>query len=151
MSTPAAPTLLRRNAAWWLRWLLVLLLVFDQVSAPLHRHHHHAGVDAVGTSPGHSQADHHAGLDLDQDDDGDGQTAHHASGGLRSAPGASVQATDAGPDAAAFAIYWSVAAWFAQLAPVPERTWRLALALDRPSRPVPLSRPPDGRAPPVRA
>lgn len=31
---------------WWLaRWLLVLLLVWDQVGSPLHPHHHDSGVD----------------------------------------------------------------------------------------------------------
>jgi len=141
----------RRYAAWWLRWLLVLLLVFDQVGAPLHRHHHDTGVDALGMSPGHSQADHHTGLSLGEGDDDGAPTVHHAAGGPRSAPGASVQAPDAGPDTAPAVGTWFAPTFSASLAAVHETTWRLALGLDRPIRPVPLSRPPDGRAPPARA
>lgn len=38
---------------WWLlRWVLVVLLVFDQASSPLHQHQHYSGIDAqsLGTS-----------------------------------------------------------------------------------------------------
>ena len=151
MSAPAALTLPRRNAAWWLRWLLVLLLVLDQVSTPLHRHHHNVGVDALDISPGHAQADHHAGLHLDEDDDDGAPTVHHASGGLRSASANSVQATDASPDTVPAISAWVAAAWLASLAPMSEVAWRVAMAIGQPVRPVPLSRPPDGRAPPARA
>ncbi|HPU08901.1 hypothetical protein [Ectopseudomonas oleovorans] len=34
------------RALWLLRWLLVLVLVWDQVSSPLHQHRHDSGVDA---------------------------------------------------------------------------------------------------------
>jgi len=34
------------RALWLLRWLLVLVLVWDQVSSPLHHHRHDSGVDA---------------------------------------------------------------------------------------------------------
>lgn len=151
MKTTAVTQLSRRSAAWWLRWLMVMLLVFDQVSAPLHRHHHDAGIDAVGVSSGHVQADHHAGLGLGEEDDDGAPTAHHAAGGPRSAAASSVQASDAGPDAGPAISAWLAASWLASLAPVAETSWRLALAFDRPFRPVPLSRPPDGRAPPARA
>lgn len=30
-----------------LRWLLVLMIAFDQIGSPLHRHHHDSGVDAA--------------------------------------------------------------------------------------------------------
>jgi len=36
---------LRSQVGWVLRWLLVLALMFDLLSAPLHRHHHE-GVDS---------------------------------------------------------------------------------------------------------
>lgn len=46
----SCPTPSRRSvAAWgfWLaRWLLVLLLIADQLSAPLHQHRHDSGVDS---------------------------------------------------------------------------------------------------------
>lgn len=41
----------RAGAGAWclglMRWMLVLLLVVDQVGAPLHRHHHDSGIDAL--------------------------------------------------------------------------------------------------------
>lgn len=41
-SAPRAPTL----DWWWLgRWVLVLLLAWDQIGSPLHQHHHDSGVD----------------------------------------------------------------------------------------------------------
>ena len=35
------------RGVWLLRWLLVLLIAFDQIGSPLHRHHHDSGVDAA--------------------------------------------------------------------------------------------------------
>ena len=33
---------------WWaLKWMMVLLMVVDQVGSPLHRHHHDSGVDSA--------------------------------------------------------------------------------------------------------
>ena len=45
--------------AWSLvRWLLVLLLMFDQVGAPWHAHHHDSGVDGVVVATAtHAEAD----------------------------------------------------------------------------------------------
>lgn len=34
-----------RRAGWVVRWLLVLVLAFDQLSSPLHHHHHDSDVD----------------------------------------------------------------------------------------------------------
>lgn len=34
------------GALWFVRWLLVLVLIWDQVGSPLHDHHHDSGVDA---------------------------------------------------------------------------------------------------------
>lgn len=50
MTGPTASTLLARVAAstlWLARWLLVLLLVCDQIGSPLHLHKHDSGVDAL--------------------------------------------------------------------------------------------------------
>ncbi|MCA0177244.1 MAG: hypothetical protein LCH73_13335 [Proteobacteria bacterium] len=44
---PGAATGSRHDARWWLRWLLVLILVTDQVGAPLHEHRHDSGVDGT--------------------------------------------------------------------------------------------------------
>jgi hypothetical protein len=150
MIAPAAPTLPRRHAVWWLRWLLVLLLVFDQVSAPLHLHHHDNGVDVAGMSQGHPHAEHLSALDLEDDDDDGGQAGHHASGGPRTSANASAQSADGGPDVSIAISDLLAAERFGGLAASPERVWPLALALDTPAKPVPLSRPPDGRAPPAR-
>lgn len=52
------PTLPRPPALglWWLaRWLLVLLLAWDQAASPLHQHHHDSGVDAHWSSAPHAQ------------------------------------------------------------------------------------------------
>jgi hypothetical protein len=40
------PAAVAARALWVLRWLLVLVLVWDQVSSPLHHHGHDSGVDA---------------------------------------------------------------------------------------------------------
>lgn len=40
------PTAVAARALWLVRWLLVLVLVFDQISSSLHPHLHHAEVDA---------------------------------------------------------------------------------------------------------
>ena len=40
------PAALAARVLWLLRWLLVLVLVWDQVSSPLHHHRHDSGVDA---------------------------------------------------------------------------------------------------------
>ena len=57
------PTNVRRSAGaaaralWLVRWLLVLLLIWDQAGVPLHHHQHDFGIDGqwVGASlhPGH--------------------------------------------------------------------------------------------------
>lgn len=146
---PAVARPSRRTAAWWLHCLLVMLLVFDQVSSPLHRHHHDNGVDAASVVPGQLHADHAAGLDLD--DDEEAPEGHHATGAPRSEATASGQAANTAPDAASAIGAWMSAIRLADLAPATRPVWPLAFALDLPPRPVPLSRPPDGRAPPQRA
>lgn len=148
-ATPAAARPSRRTAVWWLHCLLVMLLVFDQLSAPLHRHHHDNGVDAACVVPGQPHADHVAGLD--RDDDKEAPAGHHATGAPRSESTASAQAADAGPDATPAIGAWMSALGLADLAPTTRPVWPLAFALDHPPRPIPLSRPPDGRAPPQRA
>lgn len=47
---------------WWLlRWVLVVLLVFDQVGSPLHQHQHDAGMDAQSLGPAwHAAEESHA-------------------------------------------------------------------------------------------
>lgn len=52
---PLAPRALTAHAL--VRWLLVLLLMFDQVGAPWHAHHHDSGVDGmVVATAAHAEA-----------------------------------------------------------------------------------------------
>ena len=81
---PFAPS--RRGLAawgfWLLRWTLVLLLLADQIGAPLHHHHHDSGVDGIGAtvSAGHlSDGGTHA------DDDEHGGHFGHATLAIRAA------------------------------------------------------------------
>lgn len=62
------PAAVAARALWLLRWILVLVLVWDQVSSPLHQHRHDSGVDAqwlsasahdAQASAAHLEADDH--------------------------------------------------------------------------------------------
>lgn len=149
MTASATSTPPRRNAVWWLHWLLVMLLVFDQLSSPLHRHHHDNGVDAAGMSQGMVHSVHVGGMHLD--DESAEPDGYHVAGAPRSDSNGSFLAADISPDGAAIAATWFADTWIASQGAATEIHWPNALALDRPARPVPLSRPPDGRAPPARA
>lgn len=46
-ATKALPAPRAMTSRALVRWLLVLLLMFDQVGAPWHAHHHDSGVDGV--------------------------------------------------------------------------------------------------------
>lgn len=159
MNARATTMHLRRNAAWWLHCLLAVLLVFDQVSAPLHRHHHDNGIDATSMSQGAQHAQHLAALHVDNDGDEAEPDGFHVASAPRSdstgspmSSGNSDDSADNARDGGAI-----LAAWLADLvssgagADELARVWPNAHVLDRPGRPLPLSRPPDGRAPPLRA
>lgn len=149
MTASATSTLPRRNAVWWLHWLLAVLLVFDQLSAPFHRHHHDNGVDAAGMSQGMVHSVHVGGMHPDNEEsEPDG---YHVAGAPRSDSSGSSLAADISPDGAAIAATWFATTCLVRLAAATELHWPNAHALDRPARPVPLSRPPDGHAPPARA
>lgn len=45
------------HALWLVRWMLVLILVWDQASAPLHHHRHDSGVDATHLIQAHQVDD----------------------------------------------------------------------------------------------
>lgn len=62
------------RALWLLRWLLVLVLVWDQVSSPLHQHQHDSGVDSQWlTASAHDAQASAAHL---EDDDHDLRASH---------------------------------------------------------------------------
>lgn len=135
----------RLTAAWCLRWLLVLLLLADQVSAPLHRHHHESGIDATVATAGIAHLVEPHGLHWDEEDS---SATHHATAALRADPRAAVAGervwlADQPPPLPAT---WTVFALF--LPRSSTVSWRPS---DGPPPSVPLSLPPDGRAPPARA
>ena len=51
------------------RWLLVLVLAWDQIASPLHRHHHDSGIDASWISAAQEEAGASV-LHVDGDDHG---------------------------------------------------------------------------------
>ncbi len=59
---------------WLLRWLLVLVLVWDQVSSPLHHHGHDSGLDAQWLTA--SAHDARATAPDLEDDDHDSRATH---------------------------------------------------------------------------
>ncbi|RTL17379.1 MAG: hypothetical protein EKK52_16520 [Burkholderiales bacterium] len=148
MSNPAAfaRAPVSVTAWWWrlARWMLVALLVVDQVSAPLHAHHHEGGVDAtwVSASSHHIEANAHA----DVNDDG---PAGHWALAVRSASGAgSVDATGESndlPQAERACLNTKIASAIPKdvVAGSAYASWRL------PPIPSYRSMPPDAHAPPV--
>ena len=133
------------GSAWlFARWLLVLAMVFDQVSAPFH-HHHHDGVE-VQLELGVSH-DHRGGSESQVDSDEHLAGSHFAMA-IRVDPSRIGQLPAVDPADAAIAVNTSLL---------------LLAALDKPA-PAPwvgdrstpdfrshLSLPPAGRAPPLHA
>ena len=140
---------LMRSLTWALRRLFVLLLVFDLVSAPLHRHHHDSGIDG-SSMHGHladsTPAAHHIEEDSHQ------TSFFHAVITVRAESRASAPDGPSEPDAqgAPLAALWLlpwVLLWPATLASAgPSYT-----EPDTPPHRLHRSLPPAGRAPPVRA
>lgn len=137
----------RHAAAWWVRLLLVLVLVGDLVGSPLHRHHHDSGVDgtAVLADAAHQAT---AFQPHAEDDDGD-PSVFHATTTLRAqAPAA---AYEAGTDQQAMVAWLPASLELLNVAQPSSGSVYLPGDRRPPPRPIPLSRPPEGRAPPVRA
>ena len=136
----------RLVSAWWVRLLLVVVLVADLVGAPLHRHHHDSGVDSAALAADAT----HLASSLRPHVENDGEpSVFHPTTTLR------VAARSLAADEPAADAPWTIA-----LLPALIESWRRAeeeaagtlVPNDErpPPRPVPLSRPPEGRAPPVR-
>ena len=137
------------RGVWLLRWLLVLLIAFDQVGSPLHRHHHDSGVDASHWVPGTGGAS-SVGLHSLRERDEPGSAIFHANTAMRSEARLLL---GSGPEAAdterLVALIWpeprlAPALLLAPLdslagtgAPLPPASWHELL--------------PEGRAPPQRA
>lgn len=133
------------SGAWlFARWLLVLAMVFDQVSAPFH-HHHHDGVevqfelglshDLLGAGETHIDSDEHL-------------AGSHFAMAIRVDPSRIGQLPAVDPTDAAIAVNASLQLLAALDAPAPGHWFRDRSTPDLPSH---RSLPPAGRAPPLHA
>lgn len=139
----------RRGLAWALRWLLVMVLVFDQLSSPFHHHRHDGDLDAsFGATATHELADHqNASVTHIEDDDYDAHLIGHSSMALRSQTASTLDGTATAANALILATaFVLVFPTIEADSPVP----------DWPDRGPPQftsfkSLPPAGRAPPLYA
>lgn len=133
---------------WLLRWLLVLLIAFDQVGSPMHRHHHDSGVDAAHWVAGAARPK-SVGMHSLRERDIPGGAIFHANTAMRSEARLLLGSDSAAPEAEHLvALIW------------PAQSLTLA-ALHAPSPPPADDAPrraaswhaliPEGRAPPLRA
>jgi hypothetical protein len=137
---------------WVMRLMLVLVLISDQIGAPLHQHHHDSGVDALwsgATASGHDDA-----LAVHAEDTDHPKTFGHATLAVRPASDVTSVAAIADParDSATAAYISGLWAAFALVAQADDAgvgptfpSWR------SPSLPSYRSLPPAGRAPPLHA
>ena len=134
------------SRAWWFaRWLLVLVVACDLLSAPFHHHHHHDGVDGqLGLATAHASfddGDAHA-------EDADYALASHSAMAIRIDPSRLGQ-LPAIDNADAQVALVSVAQLLAAIDEMPSEHWRPDRA--RPDFRSHRSLPPAGRAPPLHA
>lgn len=123
------------------KWLLVLVLAWDQVASPLHRHHHDSGIDATWIGAVQERADASI-LHVDADDHGSPFT--HATLAVQ------LQAQLGQLSAASkpHALFFSFAEVFDPVASPAAQAWSEFVAQACPSF---RSLPPAGRAPPLHA
>jgi hypothetical protein len=138
-----------RGLGWAVRWVLVMVLVFDQLSSPFHRHHHGFDVDAgFDAAAAHEIADQlTASVTHVEDHDHGAHLVGHSSMALRSQTASTVDGSATSADALILATAF-VLVFPATEADSPVRDW--------PDRGPPQfttfkSLPPAGRAPPLHA
>ena len=126
------------------RWLLVLLLVWDQAGSPLHRHHHDSDIDGYALTASHD--DGAADVEHLEDPDGDFHFSHAVMAVRPQLRSSTVAAGEAEGVVLAQAVLKPVhGALAARSRPLPwSDTHPPAHALHR-------SLPPAGRAPPLHA
>ncbi len=132
------------SGAWWLaRWLLVVVVALDFLSAPFHHHHHDGVEEQIGFATAHASLD-ESGTHVEGDEHSLGS---HATMAIRFDPFRLAQLLpidNAGAQSALVSVAQLLAA-----VELPPQHWRP----DR-SRPDPRSHrslPPAGRAPPLHA
>lgn len=122
------------RALWFVRWMLVLILVWDQVGSPLHHHRHDSGVDVEWTHVTHTH---------EADESEHGSSVSHGVLALRFQSEGDLQADDPGTQVA---IATAIATNLLSSAPTRQ-------PLPAYSRPPwsgdPRSLRPEGRAPPL--
>lgn len=138
----------QRGWVWAFRLLLVMVLVFDQVSAPFHQHHHDFGIDAdAGLAALHSPSGDSLAFESHAEDSHDGLQAGHPAIALRSQAASELSGVKSVSDALLSVAAFVVAFPAIEVdTPVP----------DWPDRGPPQftsfkSLPPAGRAPPLHA
>lgn len=133
------------SGAWWFaRWLLVLVVAFDFLSAPFH-HHHHDGIEGqFQFATGHASLD-DSGLHAEGDDH---PLVSHATMAIRIDPSRLGQLPVIDDPDAQVALV-SVAQRLAAVEELPPQDWRPDRS--RPDFHSHRSLPPAGRAPPLHA
>jgi len=134
-----------RSAAWVLRWLLVLVLMMDQIGSPLHRHHHDSGIDSSsihGQHPGSLPVAHHI------DDDDRESSTFHAVTTLRAVSRMSAPDTPSQDDPQPTVLAVASSLPWLEVEASGSATWADPAA---PPHKLHRSLPPAGRAPPARA
>lgn len=139
---------------WALKWMMVVMMIVDQVGAPLHRHHHDSGVDAAYAAA--ASANHHD--DFVDETHADGSAHHdafaHSTLAVRQASTAqlSVAPTAADDDGqVTWLIVTSVLALLALASLKEESLIRPFVRWRAPHISIYRSLPPAGRAPPLHA
>lgn len=140
LQTSRSPVSLAR-ALWIAKWLMVLVLAWDQISSPLHQHHHDSGIDGSWIGAVHDGA----GADALHVDDGD-TLALFAHATMAVQP----QALFGQPSAASepVALFFAFAEVFDSEQAREPHVWPTYVA---PAFPSVRSLPPGGRAPPLHA
>lgn len=137
------------RGVWLLRWLLVLLIAFDQVGSPLHRHHHDSGVDAAHWVAGAAGRPKSVGMQSLRESDMPGGAIFHANTAMRSEARLLLGSDSAAPKSERLvALIWPAQV----LTPAALHARRPAPADDAPQRQAYWhGLIPEGRAPPMRA
>ena len=140
---------------WWaLKWMMVLLMIVDQVGSPLHRHHHDSGVDAahVGASSG-SHHDHVDAATTHVNERDHHEMFAHSTLAVRQAVSSQLSVAPTAADDGQFTwiLISSVLAFLSRASVKDKRLLRPFARWRAPCKTIYRSLPPAGRAPPLHA